>query len=351
MSFRVQPPTRRLACVSGVLLAGLLLSTHGLAKEEPVRKLMEFAAEMARHGNWREARYRWEAAARDAPDNPRIHNNLAVVHEVLGELGPAGEAYERALSLSPWDKSIVDNHRRFQRFRRQVADPDEAEAEGPEVVYEAAPSSDKKSKNKGKPFKASVLLPVPARMDVSGDHTLLVVSFLADENRFFDLNREMVRFLRGEFRKRSGLEQIGISPPPAIPEQRLEDLIANHEFWQHIGREYGADLIVSGRVQYDRRDSSGFRDVDYVSPSTGQKIRQSQFVEQEKFLYDVDIIFMDGGTGELRYRDRLSRTTVFQGSQNDPITAFFELSESLAPDVLAIVKARFREDVRYIFKR
>ena len=35
--------------------------------------------------------------------------------------------------------------------------------------------------------------------------------------------------------------------PPAIPEQPLDELLANDVFWKKLGADYGADLIVSGR--------------------------------------------------------------------------------------------------------
>ena len=92
-----------------------------------------------------------------------------------------------------------------------------------------------------------------------------------------------------------------------------------------------------GVVSYTRNDVSGFRDVDIISAETGQKVRQSQFVEQEEFRYIVDIFFLDGATGELLFRDRLQRAVVFQGQSNDPFAAFFSLSESIAADVLAVV--------------
>jgi len=194
-------------------------------------------------------------------------------------------------------------------------------------------------------------LPVPARLDLASAHTLLVVSFLTNESTLLDVNRELVRFLRSEYRKHTALEVLDVTPPPAVPEQTLEDLIANREFWKYLGREYGADLIVSGVSTFERRDHSGFRDVDTVHPATGQKVRSSEFVEQEQFQYDMDVIFMDGATGELRFRDHITRAATFQGTQNDPITAFFDLSDSIAPDVLAIVKPRTRQGIRIIFRR
>jgi hypothetical protein len=149
---------------------------------------------------------------------------------------------------------------------------------------------------------------------------------------------------------KSPLDILPVTPAPAVPEQTLEDLIANAEFWRYLGREYGADLIVSGAILYGRRDASGFVDVDRISQTTGQKVRTTEFVEQEKFSYGLDVIFMDGNSGALRFRDRLQRSAVYRGSQNDPISAFFQLSESLAPDLMAIVKSRSREDPRIVFK-
>jgi hypothetical protein len=165
-----------------------------------------------------------------------------------------------------------------------------------------------------------------------------------------DINREMVRFLRGAFSRRTRHEVLEIVPPPPIPEQTPEDLIANTEFWKHLHREYGADLIVSGVLGYDREDVSGYQDIDVVSPTTGQKVRRSQFVEQERFSYDLEVFFFDGPTGELLFRDRLQRSAVFQGSMNDPITAFFDLSDTIAEEVLAIVTTRLRLDSRAVFK-
>jgi hypothetical protein len=160
-----------------------------------------------------------------------------------------------------------------------------------------------------------------------------------------------VRLLRGEFRKRTRLSVIDAVPPPAIPEQRPDDLVANAEFWKHLGQEYDADLIVSGVVQFTRRDVSGFRDVDIVDPMTGQKVRRTQFVEEEEFTYAVDVFFLDGSTGALLHRDRVRRGVTFRGLMNDPIHAFYEIGESIADEVMSAVVARTRSETRTIFRK
>jgi len=284
---------------------------------------------------------------------------------VLGQPDDARVFYERAHAIAE-GKSVIDTNRiRAERFWNQVRENGDGEVPAYDLrgAIPGDPEAfDKEKKMKGKSFKVTVELPVPARLDLTGKESLLVASFLTDESHLLDINRELVRFVRSKYRQRADLNVLPVTqradlnvlpvtPAPAVPEQTLDDLIANHEFWKYLGREYEADVIVSGIMAYDRHDSSGLRDVDVISPTTGQKVRQSQFVEQERFLYELDIIFVDGTTGELLFRDRLQRSALFRGTQNDPISAFFDLSESVAPDVLAIVAPRTREDIRYIFKK
>jgi hypothetical protein len=335
-----------------VVLAAVSMTGPTVRAQDTYLELMRFGADMAKRGNWREAKFRWERAAGLEPDNPKILNNLGVALEALGDAAAARASYERASALTRANSVIETNRARAERFWSQVRQAGDGEV--PTYDRHGLIPGDPEEvgkKKKGKSFKVSVALPVPARLDLEGRKTLLVASFRTDESHLLDINRELVRFIRSEYRKHTQLEILPVAPPPAVPEQTLANMIANHEFWKFLGGEYGADVIVSGVMKYDRRDSSGFKDVDVISPATGQKVRQSQFVEQERFSYELDIIFMDGKTGELLLQDRVQRSAVFRGTQNDPISAFYELSESIAPDVLAIIKPRTRQDVRFVFKK
>lgn len=341
------------AAGGAVVAAALLVTGPTVGAQETYLEIMRFAADMAKRGNWREAKFRWEQAARLEPDNPKVLNNLGVALEALGDAAAARASYDRASALMRGNTVIGTNRVRADRFWSQVRQA----GDGDVPTYDRRglipgdPEEVGKKKKKGKSFKVSVALPVPARLDLGDRKTLLVASFRTDESHLLDINRELVRFIRSEYRKHTDLEIVPIAPPPAVPEQTLADMIANQEFWRFLGGEYGADVIVSGVMKYDRRDSSGFKDVDVISPATGQKVRRSQFVEQERFSYELDIIFMDGKTGQLLFQDRVQRSAVFRGTQNDPISAFYELSESIAPDVLAILKPRTRQDVRFVFKK
>jgi hypothetical protein len=177
-----------------------------------------------------------------------------------------------------------------------------------------------------------------------------VASFLVNDSDLIDVNREMVRFLRSEFRKHTAFEIQDVMPPPAIPEQTLDDMAKNAEFFRWLGHEHGSDVIVTGATRYTRRDASGFEDVDIVSDSTGQKVRQTRFVEQEEFTFELDVLYFRGADGALLFRDRMRRQAFFRGSANDPISAFYELGNSIAGDVIAVIAPRTRTDQRLLFK-
>lgn len=346
-------PVRRRLLAGGIaaLLALLALQASTLpvnAQSMSPKKALRFAADMAERGNWREAQFRWEELLRALPDDPRVLNNLAVSAEILGEVDQAQALYARAASLSA-DQRIESNHHRFVRGleERQRGNDDGI---APSADEPSPPTDPPAEKLKGKTIEVSVGIPIPPRLVLDGDETLLVASFRAPESHLLDINRDLVRFLRAEIRKNSSLEVLDVIPPPPIPEQRAEDLVLNRAFWQHLSREHGAEILVSGVVSFHAEDASAYKNYDSYNPTTGQKMRELQFVEQQRFDYRIDIFFIDGPTGILLFRDRVERSMMFQGSMNDPIAAFYEMSESIAGDVLAIVAPRRRVEVRLIFK-
>jgi hypothetical protein len=351
MSLRRTASVRWRPRVGPVSTVALLVASlaPGVAGETR-QSVLRFAAEMAQRGNWREASFRWETLIERASHDPFVLNNLGVAAEALGEPVQAGRRYRRALALAPGNERIEDNLLRFERFWREHPAGQEAMGEG-EVQAPIDKALMRDIPATGKPLRVTVSLPVPPRLDTTGYDTLLVASFLTDENTMIDVNRELVRFLRGKLQKDPDFDVLDVTPAPAIPEQRVEDLIANDGFWRYLGREYGADLIVSGVVGYTREDYSGYEDVDRIDATTGQKVRRSEFVERERFTYAIEVLFMSGETGRLLFRDRLQRSAVYRGSANDPITAFHDLTDALTPDLMAIVEPRTREDVRVIFKK
>lgn len=327
---------------AGVAVIGLCLPA--LAGGATVDELLRFGTGMARDGNWREARFRWEQALRQDPADPRLLNNLAVAEEALGAPDRANELYKRALAAAGRDSRIHDNATRSSLFWGHSSD---AELSASPPVEAAVAWRKKRGRDV---VEVAVSLPVPPRLKLDDVKTILVASLIVNDSDLVDVNREVVRFLRNEFRKHTAFTIQNITPPPAVPEQTLEDMAKNAEFFRWLGHEHGSDVIVTGAVRFSKRDASGFENVDIVSATTGQKVRQTAFVEKEEFAFELDALYFRGADGSLLFRDRVQRQAIFRGKANDPISAFYELGNSIAGDVLSVVASRTRTDQRLLFK-
>jgi hypothetical protein len=338
----IRRPRCRHPLTTGFVALGLALpAAGGPASPE---ELLRFGAQMARSGNWREARFRWEQALRHDAGDPRLLNNLAIAEEALGAPDRARELYAQAAAAGGGDSRIRDNQMRSALFWGKSTD---AVGEDPKAPAARAEWSKKRGRDV---VEVPVSLPLPPRLKLDDAKTVLVASFLANDSSLLDVNRELVRFLRAEFRKHTPFEIQNVMPPPAVPEQTLDDMAKNSEFFTWLGREHHSDVIVTGAMRYTRRDASGFEDVDLVSEITGQKIRQSQFVEREEFTFELDVLYFRGADGSLLFRDHLRRQAIFRGASNDPISAFYELGSSIAGDVLSVIASRTRTDSRLLFK-
>ena len=173
------------------------------------KRVLDFAAEMARVGSWREANHRWTSVLANNEENSHLHNNLAVAAEALGDWDEAAFRYEKALELEPSSFHIQENHRRFSVYReklRRAMDGEDAEERRPAIAF---PGGD--TNRKGKVFRVTVGLPMPPRLKVTGDESILVISFLDDDTHLLDINREMVRVLNKLWALPYGIMLIGHS--------------------------------------------------------------------------------------------------------------------------------------------
>lgn len=318
------------------VLAILILTLFLPLSAGEFQRNRRFAAEMAEQGCWREARFRWEQIAEANPKDACALNNLAVAAEVMGDIEAALLYYQRAYLWGGDHPKIEKNFRTFLRAHQEIGE-----------VYitprEKAPGHGKE-----------VLVPVRARprVCIKGMKTVLVASFRVTETSMLeDMNRELVRYMRRELQKHTGLEVLDVVPPPAIPEQILEVMIQNHEFWQHLGREYGADLILTGVVRFGRADTSHYQEVEVEDQYTGLKRKRIILIQEETFSFIATLLFFDGRTGKLLDMNTYTRGIAFRGEMNDPISAFYELCDPASVEMLMAIVPYWRVEPRFIFRR
>ncbi|MFQ5700382.1 MAG: hypothetical protein ACE5HU_00880 [Acidobacteriota bacterium] len=197
-------------------------------------------------------------------------------------------------------------------------------------------------------IEVQVKLPMAEKIDTTGMSRLLVAGFRASDHPTVEVGKEVVHVLRGLFRKHTRFEVLDVDPLP-LPEQSIEEAVRNTAYWRRVGKRYNADLIVAGTADFGTEDQSGFVDRDYISPRTGQRLRQSRWVERESFQLKLGMYFLRGSSGDLLYEDHFEEEMLFNGKSTDDLTVLLQEMESIGNGVLAIVSPRPRVESRYLF--
>jgi hypothetical protein len=197
--------------------------------------------------------------------------------------------------------------------------------------------------------QVQVSLPVPERIDMTGIDSILVTrAVLLNDNPKVDMNKETVGLLRRELRKRTRLHVLDVEAPP-LPEQPLDELARNPEFWKDLAAKYGADMILTGSLKYEITDRSSFVTEDIISPITGQRIRRTRFADREGFQVVFHVYFLRGRDGALLYDDEFSEDTTVDGKGNDPLTVLFTMFEHIEADMFGIIATKQKVEPRTLF--
>ena len=201
--------------------------------------------------------------------------------------------------------------------------------------------------------EVQLTLPVRARLDLSGRSTITIAPFLvvteeeerSIERRGIDIQQEFEGYLLRLLRRQTKLR---VLDPIAVdyPSYDLEELSRNAEFWQVVGERAQADLILSGSLDFDIQDRSGYRTEEYVSPFDGRTYFRQVLVEQTGFEYDIVMEVFDGRTGERLYSDNFKDFKKFEGESVDPLTGMFQNLFALEDRISGVFVQRRVETTR-----
>ncbi|MEW5806466.1 MAG: hypothetical protein AB1756_03820 [Acidobacteriota bacterium] len=200
----------------------------------------------------------------------------------------------------------------------------------------------------GEAIKVQVKIPVPPKISTDGVKKILVASFITGTNIDFDVNREIVRLLKSELRKKGNFTILDV-PPPSLPEQTVEEIKNNYQFWKHLGEEYDANLILSGTIDFHSVNRSGFVNRDDINTVTGQKVRRTVYAEREEFKMEFSLFFFRGLNGAFLYEDNFSDSAIFEGTSNDALQVFYDFNDRIKDEIAGIVTPQSREEQRFIF--
>lgn len=196
--------------------------------------------------------------------------------------------------------------------------------------------------------EVQVKLPAPQKVDTTGMKRLLVGGLRATDHPRLDLSKEVNASMRNLFHKKTGFEVLDVDALP-LPEQTIEDVLHNSDYWKRLGARFNADLIVAGTVDFGSSDQSGFVQEDVISELTGQRMRRSRWVEREAFKLDLGVFFFRGASGELLYEDHFIEDMAFEGKLNDDLTVLHQVFDRMSEGILGIITTRPRVEMRHLF--
>lgn len=105
-----------------VVLAVLLVFSFRQARASQVRAFVDEGVDFGSHGHWAEARERFEAARKLAPQSAEMLSNLAGAEEQLGDYSAAEKHYREAVKVRPGSAEPLYNLGHFLNSRQRYAD-------------------------------------------------------------------------------------------------------------------------------------------------------------------------------------------------------------------------------------
>jgi len=205
-------------------------------------------------------------------------------------------------------------------------------------------------------LEVKLKLPVKPKLQISGDEKVAIAPFIIaskgekrnDRAAKVDVQAEFNRYLRKQIGKSTKLRIVDV-PQTRLPGTDLKSLEAAKDYWKEIGARTGADFIVTGIVDFDINDKSGYRTEEYTSPADGRTFYRQVLVESTGFVFDIDLAVFNADTGELVIEENFRDFKEFDQRNYDEILGLFENLRSLETQLVGIFVSQETSAARYVF--
>ncbi len=205
-------------------------------------------------------------------------------------------------------------------------------------------------------IEVKLKLPVKPRLQISGDEKIAVAPFIIatkgekrnDRAARVDVQSEFNRYLRKQLAKTTKLRIVDV-PQTRLPGTDIKTIGSARDYWKDLGAKTGADYIVSGIVDFDINDKSGYRTEEYTSPADGRTFYRQVLVESTGFVFDIDLAVFDADTGEMVVEENFRDFKEFDQRNYDEILGLFENLRALETQLVGIFVAQETSGTRYVF--
>ena len=202
-------------------------------------------------------------------------------------------------------------------------------------------------------------LPLRPKLAVTGRERIslapfLVASKLSDKKdapryKDLDLDAEFRRYLGKQLAKRTKMTIVTMPQDVRLPTQNLKELGEAGDFWRGVGGRTGADILLTGVVDFRVENKSGYRNEEYRSAIDGRTYYRQVLVESTGFTFDVTVVAIDGHTGAKLFQENFRDTKEKSKARVDELVGLFENLFSLENQLLGLFVVREREANRYVF--
>jgi hypothetical protein len=199
-------------------------------------------------------------------------------------------------------------------------------------------------------------IPVKPKLQIAGDEKLAIAPFIiantgekrSDRAQKIDVQGEFLRYLRKQLTKSTKLKLVDV-PATRLPGTTMKALESSRDYWKDLGARTGADFIVSGVVDFDINDKSGYKTEEYVSPADGRTYYRQALVESTGFVFDIDIAVFNADTGEKVLEENFRDFKEFDQRNYDELLGLFENLRSLETQLVGIFVPQETSANRYLF--
>lgn len=205
-------------------------------------------------------------------------------------------------------------------------------------------------------LEVKLKLPVRPKLNISGEEKIAIAPFIiantgekkADRAAKIDVQGEFQRYLKKQLTKNTKLRIVPVGPT-RLPGTDMKVLEASRNYWKDLGNKTGADFIVSGIIDFDINDKTGYKTEDYTSPVDGRTYYRQVLIETTGFVFDIDIAVFNADTGEKVVEENFRDFKEFDQRNYDEILGLFENLRSLETQLVGIFVSQETSASRYVF--
>jgi hypothetical protein len=206
-------------------------------------------------------------------------------------------------------------------------------------------------------IEVKLKLPVKPKLQITGDEKIAIAPFVIANNgekkydraSKVDVQSEFSRYLRKQLSKNTKLKLVEIPGATRLPGTDMKALEAARDYWRDLGAKTGADFIITGIIEFDVNDKSGYKTEEFVSPADGKTYYRQVQVETTGFVFDIDIAVFNADTGEKVIEDNFRDFKEFDQRNYDEILGLFENLRSLETQLIGIFVPQETSAARYVF--